>query len=318
MGKYLVGVDVGGTNIKLALMTRALEPVAFTSFPTRVEDGYDRISQQMIRQIEKLVSENDVSPDEIAAIGMGLPGTVDTVRQKTVYLSILQWDDMNPCEKLGEYFHVPCRIENDANLNALGEYHFTFHREIDNMVLLTLGTGIGSGIILRGRLYGGTSNHGAELGHMTIVADGGRTCLCGRPGHWEAYCSGTALERYVAQRLADFPDSLLHREIAAAGRYDNRQLFQCLQQGDPLAQETFSQFLRYLAVGIANVMKILAPDLIVLGGGLSQAGEVLFSPLEGEVRKHLIDPGQFCPIVPAQLNVRAGAYGACVLASEAL
>lgn len=318
MERYLVGLDVGGTNVKMALMTDALVPIDFFSLPTVVSDGYEVISERMIRQIELLCSQNGIPVSAIAAIGMGLPGTVDVKNQLTSRLALMQWDNMNPCKKIADHFGVSCAIENDANLNTLGEYWFGVQKSVDNLVLLTLGTGVGGGIILGGRLYGGSSNLAGEFGHMTIVSDCGRTCLCGQRGHFEAYSSGTALATYVSEHLSEHPSCVLHGKISAAGSYDNRMLFEGLAEKDDFCRETFDQYVRYLSIGCANIMKLFAPDLLVLAGGIAKAGDVLFDALCPQVRENLLDERQYCPIVPAKAGVRAGAYGACILASQLL
>ena len=316
MERYVIGLDVGGTNIKIALMTQAQEPVDFRSFPTVVSDGYEKISDQMILETERLLQECGVRKEQLLGFGMGLPGTVNTDLQETEHLPVLHWDGFNPGQKIGRHFHVPCWIDNDANLNALGEYYFGIQKCVPNMVLLTLGTGVGGGIIANGRLYGGMGNHASEFGHMTIMASGGRRCLCGQYGHLEAYASGSALKEYVLERLEKHPESAVAHKSREQGGYDNRYVFDAAREGDTFGREAMDDYSRYLAVGIANIMKLFAPNLVVLSGGISKAGAVLLDTLEPLVRENLMDQRQFCPIVTSKAGERAGAYGACALVLE--
>jgi glucokinase len=310
----LAGIDVGGTNIKIMVMDTSFKVFDFKSIPTCHDQGYNAISDTIIREIETMCT----GKARVISTAMGLPGTVFRKEQKTGYLSLLMWNDFNPCKKIGDYFGTPYLIENDANLNALGEYRFGIKCRVDHMVLFTLGTGVGGSIIINGRLYGGMNNQSAELGHMTVVADGGEQCLCGRYGHLESYCSGRLMERYAMDHLGEHPESLLNMYIAERGSYDNSMLDRGVREKDAYCTELFKRFVKYLALGVANVMKILNPELIVLAGGIANAGELLLIPLQEEAKKHLLDLDQECPIEKSVLGSKAGAYGACALAAEAV
>jgi glucokinase len=318
MTELLAGIDVGGTNIKIMLMNTAMEAVVFHSIPTGYERGYDAVAEEIIAEIEALIARAGIGEWRIISAAMGLPGTVFRKEQKTGFLSLLMWNGFNPCKKIGEYFNAKYLIENDGNLNALGEYRFGINRRVGNMVLFTLGSGVGGGIIINGSLYGGMNNQAAELGHMTLEAEGGERCPCGRYGHLESYCSGKLLEKYALEHLEEHPASLLRRYIAEKGSYDTALLDQGVREQDPYCMKLYRRFTTYLALGVANVMKILNPELIVLGGGIANAGELLLAPLREEVKKHLLDMGQNCPIEQSVLGSKAGVYGACALAAEAV
>jgi glucokinase len=316
--QFLVGLDVGGTNIKIMIMTVSFEIVAFSSIATGFEQGYEIISDNIIAEIKRMFTAHGIEQPRIASIAMGLPGTVFSSEQKTGFLSVLMWNNFNPCKKIGEYFNAPYRIDNDANLNALGEYWFGINRRVDNMVLLTLGTGIGGGIIINGKLYRGMCNQAAEIGHMTIVADGGERCLCGQYGHFESYCSGSALKKYNLDHLPEYPRSILHTYIEKTGKYDNTMIDQGVLAGDPFCTETLNRYVKYLAIGVGNLMKLFNPDLIVIAGGIANAGDILLKPLREQIKTTLMDPGQECPIEKSILGSKAGVYGACALAAEAV
>jgi glucokinase len=316
MKRFFVGIDVGGTNIKLMIMTSSFEALAFSSIPTNCEAGYEIISDNIITEIERLFAQNGIKSSQIAAIGMGLPGTVFSVEQKTGYLSVLMWNYFNPCKKIGEYFKTRYRIDNDANLNTIGEYHFGIKGRVDNMVLLTIGTGIGGGIIINRRLYRGMNNQAAEVGHMTIVADDGERCLCGQYGHFEAYGSGSALKKYALDHLPDHPHTRLHDYITEAGAYDNYMIDRGVLEDDSFCCKVFDRYVKYFAIGVGNLVKLFNPDLIVLAGGIANAGDLLLNPLREQVKETLMDSGQECPIEKSVLGSKAGVYGACVLAAE--
>ncbi|MEH2943113.1 ROK family protein [Lachnospiraceae bacterium KK002] len=316
MLKYLIGIDVGGTNIKVMIMDTGLTVIGKRSFPTSAEDGYDMISDRIITNIDCMLAEKNIDRSSVMYLAMGLPGIVDRKAQKTIYLSKLKWDGFNPAAKLGQYYQVPTAIDNDANINALGEYAFGENGKKD-LVLLTLGTGIGGGIIIDGKIFGGSSNIAAEIGHMTINAADDAECMCGKKGHFESYCSGFALRRDSLEMLADFPDSVLHKYIAEAdGLYDNSMITRGVTENDELCKEIFDRYIRFFSIGVVNIMHLLNPEIILIGGGISNAGEILLNPLNKMCRQLVIHERAFCPVVRASLGSEAGMYGACVLAAQ--
>lgn len=315
MKDYLLGIDVGGTNIKMMIMNSNFDVLDFCTIKTNRDLGYDVISDNMIAAIDGLFIRNQILEKRILSVAMGLPGIVDKVNKKTVRLAYLQWDGFNPCQKLGEYYNAPTFIDNDASINTLGEYYFGINKSVSNVVLLTLGTGVGCGIIIDGKLFRGSRNMAAEFGHMTIVSDGGDICLCGKRGCMEAYCSGTALTRYARNRMKDDVDSVLHEYMAENGSiFDNAFIDRGVKNGDPLCIEIMDYFIKFLSIGIANIMKILNPELILIGGGISNAGEILLTPLNERMKDLLLDEMQVCPIIKAKLGSRAGMFGACAFA----
>lgn len=316
MERFVIGLDVGGTSIQIALMTKSQKFVDFSTFPTAISHNYEEISEQLIEEIDHIMQTHSILNEQILGVGMGLPGTVNTDLQETEHLAVLHWDGFNPCRKIGEYFQAPYWIDNDANLNTLGEYHYGVQKKIPNMVLLTLGTGIGGGVIANGCLYRGMGNRASEFGHMTIMANGGRRCLCGQYGHFEAYASGSALKEYVLENLGQYQESTIARMIKEQGHYDNRYVFDAARMGDAFGLEIVNNYCEYLAIGISNIMKLFAPNLVVLSGGISKAGAILLDTLKPLVSMNLMDYRQLCPIVTSKVGEAAGAYGACVLVLE--
>lgn len=319
MDSYVIGIDVGGTNVKIMIMDEGRHPAARRSIPTRRETGYEEISDRIIAAIEDMMAGHHIDREAVRAVAMGLPGTVDTKKNVTVRLSALYWDGFNPCEKIGRYFDRPYFIENDANINAYGEYIFGCNGGADNLALVTLGTGVGCGIILDGKIAGGANNMAAELGHMIIDADGGARCLCGKLGHLEGYCSGVALTREAQAMMAAYPDTaLVEYQRENGGIFDNAMVTKGYEAGDRVCRELMERYTHYLSVGLANVMTMFNPELILLGGGISNAGDILTGPVNRLCRELVLSERSYCPVKRATLGPEAGMYGACALALQRL
>lgn len=317
MHRYLIGIDVGGTNIKMMIMDEGYGVIAETSVPTMAELGYEVISDRMLLELDGMFAERGIETPAVAAVGMGLPGTVDKRSNRTVYLAKLRWDGFNPAEKIGRHYHAPSFIDNDANINALGEYQFGTEKKADSLALLTLGTGVGCGLVVNGRIFGGAANMAGEAGHMIVSAEGGAICLCGRRGHLEGYCSGTALERSAKEMLAARPESLLAGYVKENhGVYDNRMIPRGVCEKDEVCLELWERYVHYLSVGVANIMTMYNPEVILLGGGISGAGELLLEPVNQKTAKMVLCERSWCPVKGAALGARAGMYGACALAGQ--
>ncbi len=314
---YLVGIDMGGTYIKTMITDRERNIVDKSTIRTNRELGYEKISDNIIAEVEALLVRNGLSGCTIAAMGMGVPGVVDNSNPESISMTLnfLGWGNFNACEKIANHFSAPYAMENDANLGAMGEYTFGTRMEYPNMVLLTLGTGVGGGIVADGKIYRGTRNLAGEFGHMQVTPDHGERCLCGRKGCLEAYCSGTAMETHAKRLLPDHPESILHELIADnAGIYDNRLVAEGARQLDPLCLEVFKRFNTFLSIGRANIMTLLNPGRIFIGGGISRAGDLIFDTVNRETLPRVRFERQFCPIEPASLGYDAGMYGAVALA----
>lgn len=318
MGEYYIGIDVGGTNIKIMIMDVSNKVVAKTKIPTNAELGYECISDNIIETVNGLFEKENIEKPKVLAVGMGLPGTVDKKEKKTICLAKLRWDGFNPAEKIGNYFSAPYFIENDANINALGEYIFGTSGK-KNLVLLTLGTGVGGGVIVNGQIFGGSSNMAGEFGHMTVQTEGGHICLCGKRGHLEAYCSGTALERESLEMMKHRRNTILHQYMKEnGGIYDNSMIPRGVQAEDALCCEIWDRFTYYLAVGVSNVMMLFNPEVIVIGGGISNAGDILIDPVNRLCKKMVLSQQSYCPVIRTSLGAEAGMYGACALAAQSI
>lgn len=317
MEEYLMGIDVGGTNVKIMIMDKDYQVAAKCSIPTYRENGYDEISDRIIQTIEELVDSYKLKRENMIAVAMGLPGTVDTKQDVTVCLSALHWDGFNPCEKIGKHFQIPYFIDNDANINAFGEYMFGGNQDMSSLALVTLGTGVGCGIVIEGKIVGGANNMAAELGHMIINADGGGLCLCGKRGHLEAYCSGIALTWEAQAMMSVFSDSVLHQYVMENnGKFDIAMITRGYEEGDRVCVELIERYTRCLSVGLANLMTMYNPEVILVGGGISNAGDIILNPINEFSKKMVLSERSYCPVKKATLGSEAGMYGACALAGQ--
>lgn len=319
MKDTFVGIDVGGTNIKIMLMDCEKTIIADHSIPTEKEKGRNSITDKIINIIIQMLTNNQVSRNRVACVCMGLPGAINIREQKTIHLAYLDWNNLNPTDEIGKFFNCPTLIDNDASLNAWGEYHFSHTEQYKNIVLLTLGTGVGCGVILNGEIFRGSSYLGAEIGHMTIDASSPELCLCGRAGHFEAFCSGKALARYTLDQLKRYPDSKVQRlSKEAGGNFNPIMIDRAALDGDWLACKIFARFNTYLSIGIANLVNIFNPELILIGGGLAAAKNIQIPAIKAAVIERILSPDQMCQIEKTKLGGKAGMYGACLKAMEHL
>lgn len=318
MGNYLIGIDVGGTNIKMMIMDDTLQTVEKDAIRTEGRigmTGYEEAAAEMICKLESMFQKHEIQEPKVMAVGMGLPGMVDARNRRTLNLPYLRWDGMNPAKRIEEHFQTESVIENDGNVNVIGEYYFG-DASAPNMILLTLGTGVGAGIICNGEIFGGSLNYGGEAGHMVIAADEGAS-FCGRNGCLEAYCSGSAMEMNAKKMMQAHPETVLHRFVKEhGGRYDNAMVTEGYLMGDSVCMELFRKFDHYLAVGITNLIELFNPELILLGGGVSNAGDIILEPVREEVSRRVLCREQICRIQRATLGAEAGMYGACALAAR--
>lgn len=315
---YRIGIDVGGTNLKAGLVDeqRRLvavrkQPLAFTSM--------EQLGDTLAELAQELVDSCGVSREQVAAVGMGFPGPVDARRGvviKTVNIPIRM---MPVAELFRRRWPIPVHLGNDADCAALGEYHCHSREGLDSLILVTLGTGIGTGIILNGRILTGINGCAGEGGHMVIV-HGGEHCSCGRRGCWERYASATALVRQTAAAMERYRGSLLWAVAAEnGGHVGGRTAFEAMRRGDSAAREVVEQYLRYLADGLANYVNIFQPEVIALGGGVSnERDEDLLLPLQAMLEELCFgrESQRRTRLVKARLGNDAGMLGAALLEGE--
>ena len=271
MKKYCFGIDVGGTTVKMGLFTTEGELLDKWEIPTRKEDGGAYILNDVAASVEAKLAEKNIAKDDVAGAGIGVPGpTLDTG-----YVSIcvnLGWKDKNPANELSELLSIPVKAGNDANVAALGEMWKGGGEGYLDVVLLTLGTGVGGGIIINGEIAPSHRGVGGELGHITVNPDEEATCNCGNHGCLEQYASATGVVRIAKKLLAASKEESSLRTLETVTAKD---VFDAAKAGDHLAVEAVEVLGKYLGLVVANVALTVDPDVFVIGGGVSKAGQVL-------------------------------------------
>ena len=312
-----IGIDLGGTNIAAGCVDDKGEIIAKSSLPTLSGRSYKEIVKDMAKLCEKVTAMANVSMENIRAIGIGSPGTVDSKNGIVVFAGNLNFEKVPVAEELGKYFNIPIHMENDANAAAYGEYIACGH-DLDSFVFITLGTGVGGGIIINKKIYCGFNSAGAEIGHITLEMNG-IECTCGKKGCFECYASVTALRRQTEEMMRKCPDSMMHAWVKKKGHVSGRTAFECAASGDRAAIEVRDQYIRYIGEGIVSTVNIFQPEMLVIGGGISKEGDVILKPLKEFVYKY--DFNKFMPkteIRMAKLFNDAGIVGAALAAGEAL
>ncbi len=313
--KYYVGIDLGGTFIKGGIVDDLGNIIYADKVPTESEFGADRVALNIANLAKSLMKRCGLNADDMEGLGMGVPGMIDSKAGNVIYSNNLRWKDFRIGETVEKQTGLKVKIDNDANVAALGEAKFGAGKDCENTVMLTLGTGVGSGIVADGKLLEGNKSAGAELGHMIIVA-GGEQCTCGRKGCLEAYASATALIRDTKRAMKAHKDSKMW-EIGSLDNVTGKTAFD-YADSDPYAKEVVDQYIAYLACGITNVANIFRPETVLLGGGVCGQGDSLIKPLQTLVNQEIF-AGELGPNVPiriAELGNSAGLLGAAALLME--
>lgn len=311
---YYIGIDVGGTNLKAGLVDESYRIVATKKMPLEFE-SMEQMGETLAKMALALVEEYGISRDEVASVGMGFPGPVDNkagVVIKTVNIPIRF---MPVAEIFHRFWDVPVYLGNDADCAALGEFYHYEDKNIESLILVTLGTGIGTGIILNGRIHSGINGCAGEGGHIVIVHNG-EECTCGRRGCWERYGSATALVRQTQKAMQENPDSMMWKLCPELDQVGGRTAFEAERAGDTAAKAVVEQYLDYLADGLANFINIFQPEVIALGGGVShEKEESLLIPLQERVSTMCFgrEADRHTKLVTARLGNDAGIIGAALL-----
>jgi len=314
----LVGIDLGGTNIKAGLITAEARILDQTSCRTEVEKGFERVLEQMAEAVRLLCGRNNVAPQDVRAVGVGCPGVVDVKGGLVVIApNFPGWRDAPVRAALRQRLNgLPVVLENDANVTAYAEYRLGGGRGLSSLVLITLGTGIGSGIIIDGKMHRGATDSAGELGHVTVQA-GGRPCGCGRRGCLETYCSATGTVARFREALGAGRLSVLSARALEAREITARDIFEAAANGDALAWEIVDETARYLAIGCDIIVNLIDPDTIVFSGGMTAAGDLLMNPVEKYARELFFPrPKGRTRLVITQLGGDAGIIGAALCARD--
>ena len=315
--QYIVGVDLGGTNIVAGAMTAdGSRHLAMRSIPTNSFVGDEGVADRIVGLVEGVIldsmEQTDCARRDFIGIGVGAPGPLDRERGIVLVAPNLGWKDFPLAQRIQKRLNLPTTLDNDANCATFGEWWQGAARGGRNVVGITIGTGIGGGLIINGALYHGSSDMAGEIGHTTIDLNG-RHCKCGNYGCLEAYASAPAIATRAREVLVrEEGDSAIPAMVE--GNFENitaRIVYDAAKLGDPIASEIVRDTARYLGAGVANLLNIFNPDIVVLAGGVAEAGDALFVPLRAEVRRRAFSPAvNAMKIVPGELPGTAGVVGA--------
>lgn len=314
--KYYVGIDLGGTNIVAGVVDEKYNIIAKASTKTNCPRPEKEIAEDMAKMAVEAVKNADLKLSDIEWIGIGTPGIANSSTGVIEYSNNLGFKDTPMVKYISEFVgsDIPVFIENDANAAAYGEYVAGAAKGAKNAVCITLGTGVGGGIIIDGKIYAGSNFAGAEIGHTVIEVDGAQ-CSCGRKGCFEAYSSATGLIRMSKEAMEQFPESIMNKMAAEKGKVTARTSFDAMRAGDKAAKDVVDKYIKYLAAGITNTINIFQPDVLCIGGGVCNEGDPLLLPVKELVKKEVYtrNSPKNCDIVIAKLGNDAGIIGAAFL-----
>jgi len=312
----VIGIDLGGTKISTALVDSAGRIMAHDYRETRATGGPETVVGRMLDAARGVMAQAEVTQAQVAAVGIGAPGPLDVEAGVVVAPPNLPgWPHVPLKQLIEDGLGITTFLENDANAAALGEHRFGAGRGTKHMIYVTVSTGIGGGLILNGKLYHGSGGMAGEIGHTTIMPNGPR-CACGNRGCLEALASGTAVARQARERVARGVPTLI-ADLAGSDpeRITARLVAKAASQGDVEAQEIIAEAMSYLGIGMANLVNLFNPQLIVIGGGLTNIGGLLFDPVRRAIDRHAFRAqAQAVRVVRAELGDKVGVLGAAAVA----
>jgi glucokinase len=314
--QFIIGVDLGGTNVVVGAMpVDGSREIAMRTLPTRAELGATGVVDRIAALIENVIldvhKETGAEREDILGVGIGSPGPLDRELGMVIITPNLGWRDYPLRDEISKRVGLRATLDNDANCATLGEWWCGAAKGGRNVVGMTIGTGIGGGLILDGRLYHGASDAAGEIGHTSIDSTG-RRCKCGNYGCLEAYCSGPAIAERAREAIeSEESPAMLALVNGDPSRITAQVVYEAAKQGDLIAREVVRETARFLGTGVSNLINIFNPDTVVLAGGVTQAGDALMTPLWAEVRRRAFKPAvDACRIVLGSLPVSAGVAGA--------
>ncbi len=313
-----IGVDVGGTNIACGAVNENCEIVARSKVKTNPGGSGFPVYKEVVGQIETAVRQcceaAGIAPEKAASIGIGCPGICNSDTGFVEFASNLNFVNVPLRLDIEKAFGVPVYLENDANAAAFGEFCAGAAKGAKNAVIITLGTGVGAGIIIDGKIYRGSNYAGGEIGHTVIEVDG-EPCSCGRRGCFEAYSSATGLARMTKRAADEHPESILKDVIKEEGKVSARTAYTAMKRGDAVGKAVTERYVKYLACGIANVINTFQPDILCIGGGVCNEGDTLMIPLQKAVREQIYsrNSSKTTKLSVCSLGNDAGVIGAAML-----
>ena len=307
-----IGIDVGGTNVKIALVSDKGKIIYSNSIPTRAEMGYEYTINSMKDAVRDLLKETKMKASDIEGMGFGFPGQIDC-KKGVVRLApnIPGWVNVPIASIMEKEFGIPTRVDNDVRTATLGELNYGAGVGCENLVCITVGTGIGSGLVVNGKLVRGANNAAGEIGHIKLNMQGGPLCGCGDRGCLEAYASGPSIVA-MAEEYIRGGKSTKYRELANPD-ITPYIVAVAAKEGDPVARQIFRIMGEYIGMGLTSVVNLLNPEKIIIGGGVADAGDILLDPIRETIAKRAMTIQREVEVVPAQLGNTAGVIGASLL-----
>ena len=310
MRKYVIGIDLGGTKISTALSDFRGNILNNVVVKTKADEGEIPVLNRIISTIESVIDKEGISIDEVQAIGIGSPGPLNVSTGVIIDTPNLPFKNFNVKKPIEEKFKVPVYLDNDANVATIGEFMFGAGKGKKNLVFMTVSTGIGGGAIIDGKIYRGSTFNALEIGHTTVEPEGPK-CNCGNIGCLEALSSGTA----IGKRGQEVADSEVETSLKQYDKITSYEVFLEAEKGDEEAKKIRDKALNYLGIGVANVVSIFDPEVVIIGGGVTQVGDILFNRVREVVTQRCFKVmSDNCDIVPAGLGTDAGVVGAVALA----
>lgn len=307
---YVIGVDLGGTKISAVITDFSGNIINQYTTTTNASQGEQVVLNRIIGVIDKLISDSKKKIEEIKSIGIGSPGPLDAKKGIIITTPNLPFRNFQLVKPIKEKYNLPTYLDNDANVAAIGEFMFGAGKNTENMIYVTVSTGIGGGAILNGKIYRGNTYNALEIGHMTILPNGPK-CNCGNYGCAEVLSSGTAIRRQAIEAIESGKQTTLkyYKSVSAY------EVFKEAEKGDKVSTEILDRSLGFLGICIANIISAFDPEMIVIGGGVSKGGQIVFDKVKSVVKKRCFDTmARSCKIVPAALDTNAGVVGAAALA----
>lgn len=316
--KYYVGIDLGGTNIAAGVFDEHYTTVQLHSRPTLAARGFEAIVADMADAVRTVVAESGICLKDFSSVGIGVPSGINPVTRRVTYSNNLNWRDVPLIEEFNKYIDKPVHLANDADCAAFGEYLAGVGKDFKSILMITLGTGLGGGLIMDGQIFLGADRSCFEPGHTMLILDGVK-CTCGRKGCIEAYASITGLIRETIEAIALSPDTLM-RELCGndLGKVSGRTAFDAAKQGDAAAQAVVDQYIYYVAHGIDSLITVFRPEAVLIGGGISNEGDYLLDPVRRIAADSMYGKGLFSTpkILKASLGNLAGIIGAAFLETQ--
>ncbi|HIR07958.1 MAG TPA: ROK family protein [Candidatus Pullichristensenella stercoripullorum] len=309
-----IGIDVGGTTAKAGVVDEAGQILYKSSCKTGIERDFEDIAADMAELCRHIVRESGHEMAEVAAVGVGIPGEQSPKTGLVAFCNNLGWVDVPLMQRLRDALGLPVYVDNDANVAALAESAFGASKDVSSSILITLGTGVGGGIVRDQRIHTGAHGVGGEIGHMVVVVDG-EPCNCGHRGCWEKYASATAIIRMGRALMEEKPDCALARQMGGdAANLNAKAVLDLAKAGDADCAGIFETYVKYLCVGLANLINIYDPDMLVLGGGVAHAGNFLLDAVRAALGDYVYCPAlSWARVELARMGNDAGIIGAAML-----